>query len=141
MTPMPDLCNAPCVAAEDQRTSESSRAAVLDLDGLQRRCMGNIELVQRVLSAFQQRLPEELQALDEVLEVGDAKQVARVAHRIKGASANVSAEGLRQVAAEIEEPSHSERVSEIPSRVERLRDEWERYLGVASTLIAAADAG
>ena len=140
MTLMPNLYDAPRTAFEGQPTPRSSSAAVLNLDGLHNRCMGNLDLVQRVLHAFQQRLPEELEELEEVLELGDAKQIARIAHRIKGNSANVSAEGLRQAAAEIEDLSHTGCVSDLPLRVERLRGEWERYLDYASTLFSAGDA-
>jgi HPt (histidine-containing phosphotransfer) domain-containing protein len=141
MTPMPDLCCAPGAVSDSQPIPGYSPAAVLNLDGLHNRCMGNIDLVQRVLRTFQQRLPEELDELEEVLERGDATQIARVAHRIHGNSANVSAEGIQRVAAEIEDLSHTGRVSDIPLRIERLRGEWERYLDYASTLFSAADAG
>jgi HPt (histidine-containing phosphotransfer) domain-containing protein len=141
MTPMPNLCSAPCVVSDGRQTPESSAAAVLDLEGLCTRCMGNIDLVQRVLHKFEQLLPEALAELEATLDLEDAEQIARIAHRIKGNSANVSAGSLQQVAAEIEDLSHTGRMTEIPLRLARLRDEWERYLDYASTLFSAADAG
>ena len=68
---------------------------------------------QRVLDKFEQRLPEELAELERVLELGDAAKIALVAHRIKGNSSNVSAAGLQQAAAEIEDLSRAGRVADI----------------------------
>src|SRR5580692_4200267 len=80
-----------------------SNADVLDLQGLCDRCMGNLDLVERVLDKFEQRLPQELAELERELELGDSAKVALVAHRIKGNSSNVSAAGLQQAAAEVED--------------------------------------
>src|SRR5271165_4200658 len=80
---------------EARRSSEDD---VLDLQELCDRCIGNLDLVQRVLDKFEQRLPEELAELERALELGDTAQAALVAHRIKGNASNVSAGALRQAA-------------------------------------------
>ena len=92
-----------------------SPAEVLDLQGLSDRCLGNLELAQRVLDKFEQRLPAELAELERVAELGDAAKIALVAHRIKGNSSNISAAGLQQAAAEIEDLSCAGRVADIPA--------------------------
>ena len=106
--------------------SESSQfhpidAAVLDWQALCDRCMGNLDLIARVLDKFEQRLPGELAELERVLELGDAAMIALVAHRIKGNSSNISAAGLQKTAAEIEDLSRAGRVADIPARLLDLR--------------------
>jgi HPt (histidine-containing phosphotransfer) domain-containing protein len=101
---------------------------VLDLQGLHDRCMGNLDLVQRVLDKFEKRLPDELAELECSLELEDSEKVAQVAHRIKGNSSNVSAAGLRQAAAEIEAMGRAGQLSEVPLLLDDLQEQWRRYV-------------
>jgi len=101
--------------------------------------MGDIDLVQRVLKTFQERIPEEMETMEKAFKLNDAEQVACVAHRVKGSSASMSAGGLAQAAAEIEAVSRAGRAADIPASIEHLRDEWEKYLDYAVTLLSAAD--
>jgi HPt (histidine-containing phosphotransfer) domain-containing protein len=140
MTPNLNTCETGLGVFAGQRTSESSAAEVLDLEDLRNRCMGNIDFVQRVLAKFQQQVPKELAELEQLLEVGDVEQVARVAHRVKGTSANVAAPGLRHAAAAIEELGRTGRMTEISHGIKHMRDEWEKYLDYVSTLVSTVDA-
>jgi HPt (histidine-containing phosphotransfer) domain-containing protein len=133
-----DSCDASHDVLSCGQAAGLSSSEVLNLEELRNRCMGNIQLVQRVLEKFQQRLPEELAALENALDLNDTEQVARVAHRVKGTSASVSAKGLAQAAAEIENTSRAGCATDIPGRIEHLRDEWEKYLDYAVTLLSAS---
>lgn len=139
MTPATGNTDTNRGVSSSQQAAGSSYSDVLDLDRLRNRCMGNIDLLQRVLDQFHKRLPEELAELEHALELRDSEQVARVAHRIRGTSANVSAECLQRAAAEIEDLGRLGRVTDVPTRLERLRSEWERYLEHTSTLFPAVD--
>jgi HPt (histidine-containing phosphotransfer) domain-containing protein len=105
-----------------------SDCEVLDVWALCDRCMGNLQLVQRVLDKFETRLPGELAELERVLENDDAAKIALVAHRIKGNSSNVSATGLRHAAAEIEDLSRAGRVADARAHLDGLQDQWRRYV-------------
>jgi HPt (histidine-containing phosphotransfer) domain-containing protein len=111
----------------------------LDWKGLCDRCLGNIDLVQRMLEKFEQRLPQELAELERALAQSDAEQVARVAHRIKGTSANLSAEGLERAAAAVEDSSRASCMADILQRLDCLHSEWERYRDYAASLSSAVD--
>jgi len=100
------------------------------------RCMGNIDLVQRVLEKFQQQIPADVADLEKALELGDAERLARIAHRVKGSSATMSAEGLAQAAAEIENASREGRMTDVPVCIERLRDEWRKLVELRSDVVA-----
>jgi HPt (histidine-containing phosphotransfer) domain-containing protein len=128
------------VIAKPGTPPECADSQVLDIEGLCHRCMDNIDFVQRVLEKFEQHIPEELAELEQVLSLGDAERVARVAHRIKGTSANVSANRLERAAAEIEELGRMGRVADVPPQLEHLRSEWKRYLNCAAQLLPRYDA-
>jgi len=69
------------------------------------------------------------------LERADMEGLARVAHRVRGSSATVSAEGLAQAAAEIEDASRAGQVTDVPVRIERLRDEWRKLVALPSDVV------
>jgi HPt (histidine-containing phosphotransfer) domain-containing protein len=121
-------------------SATSFPSGVLDVEGLCHRCMGNIDLVQRVLKMFAERMPEEMATIEKAIELRDTEQVARVAHRVRGTSASVSADGLMRAATEIEDVSRQGRLADLPPRVEQLRGEWEKYLSCAAVLLSAANA-
>ena len=127
-----DEGKSPCAAVRGE-----SHCDVLDVRGLCDRCMGNLDLVQRVLDKFESRLPEELAELERMLELEDDAKVALVAHRIKGSSSNVSADGLRRAAAEIEEMSRAGRVTEVRAHLPDLHEQWRRYVDCRGLLRAA----
>ena len=140
MTPSLSTCNADCDVSAHQQTPRASYYEVLDLDGLCNRCMGNIDLVQQVLEKFQQRLPQELAEMERLLALQDVEQITRMAHRIKGTSATVSAQGVHRAAAEVEDLGRAGRVTDIPTSLARLRSQWERYVECVSTLFLTVDA-
>jgi HPt (histidine-containing phosphotransfer) domain-containing protein len=121
--------------------AESSPPKVMNMEELINRCMGNIDLVQRVLEKFGQRLPEDLEELERALEAGNTEEVARVAHRLKGSSASVSAEGIASAASRIEEAGRAGRSAEIPMALDRLRSEWKRYLDRPMTSMGMESGG
>jgi CheY-like chemotaxis protein/HPt (histidine-containing phosphotransfer) domain-containing protein len=75
---------------------------IFDKAVMLRRMMNDDELVRLIISGFLDDIPLQIQALKDYLKVGDATGAERQAHTIKGASANVSAELLREVAFEME---------------------------------------
>jgi HPt (histidine-containing phosphotransfer) domain-containing protein len=114
--------------------------AVLDFDALLARCLGDLDLVQRVLNKFLNRVPEDLTQIDESILAGDAKKTARLAHALKGAAASLSADSIREVAMGLEDAVRSEEPDAARASLSRLRNEWNRFLEYAPTLLASANA-
>ena len=110
-----------------------AREAV-NVDELRARCMGDTEMMRRVLLKFQDRFRTDLSELERGLEDGDMVTVTRAAHRLKGASGNVSAPDLMGLASEIEQLGRTEETEEIPSRIKQLHVAWERFVDTVSTL-------
>ncbi len=95
-SPISTLSDSGSGVSTGTSAAESPPCEMLNLDELRNRCMGNIDLVNRVLKKFQTRFPEELAEMKQALECGDSERIARVAHRVKGTSASVSAKRWRE---------------------------------------------
>lgn len=119
------------------RESSSQPASVVDRQELLTRCLGDLEFAERVLAKFQSRFDADLEELDRAVEASDLEHITQVAHRIKGASANVAAHGLRQQAASIEELARRQALPEIPAHLRDLHSEWSRFADLAPTLFAS----
>jgi len=100
--------------------------------------MGNIEFAERVVAKFRQRFGEDLAELQQQLSNANPDAVARIAHRMKGSSANVSAAGMRELSAVIEQLARSHRTHEIPPRLNELRRQWSQFVGLADSLSGPA---
>ena len=97
------------------------------------RCLGNLDFAERVLTKFQERFEADLVELEAELVSGNTDSVARLAHRMKGASANTAATGLQTEAACIEELARSDQKEEITRRLGRLGGEWSRFIESAES--------
>ena len=109
-------------------------ADVFDMEDLLARCLGNFDFVQRVLNKFQERCDEDLAALEQAMVNADTELVARLAHRLKGASANASALRLREHAAAIEDAARRRALGAVPQRLGELRQEWDRFTAAVAQL-------
>jgi HPt (histidine-containing phosphotransfer) domain-containing protein len=104
----------------------------LDVEELLDRCMGNMELAERILAKLQSRFPDDITELDAALQSRDAGLVASIAHRLKGAAANVAAHQLQDCAATIEESARNDRIDAIPDQIECLQEQWTKLKQLTS---------
>jgi CheY-like chemotaxis protein len=74
----------------------------IDAESLLRRCRGKGALAERILTQFEQQLAGQVGTLRESLERRDGEVLARLAHSIKGAAANMSASQLSDAAGSLE---------------------------------------
>jgi HPt (histidine-containing phosphotransfer) domain-containing protein len=99
---------------------------VLDFEDLKARCLGNMDLVERVLSKFTGQLDQDLDELEQAVGAGDATLAAHVAHRIKGIAASVAARSLFDDAAIVEERALANGMAGLPEHLNRLRSDRSR---------------
>ena len=83
----------------------------------------DLDFFKTMLGEFINNLPERIAKLEEALEQGDIKSVTRLAHNLKGASANFSAEGVRSAAAEIEINGYNGEMTNVTALIVRIKDE------------------
>jgi HPt (histidine-containing phosphotransfer) domain-containing protein len=93
----------------------------LDIQALEVRCLGRLDLVERVLQTFNDQLDADLAKLEQALAAGNIDEFTLVAHRIKGMSANTEARELAREAAITEQKARDGAFVELPEHVERLR--------------------
>jgi two-component system sensor histidine kinase/response regulator len=121
---------------DDIPASVAPRIAPVDLDTLQQRCMGNRKLASKALKIFESSLVKDVGLLLENVTKGDAKAVAASAHKIKGSAANVSAEQVRAIAAELEKLAKADELSHANDSLDQLDREISRFQEYLSTALA-----
>ena len=136
--PMPDLKStedgAPPVVQRQGRsdsppTSQSSApaggAVVWDSAVLLERMSGDVELEKKMLQSFLAYMPQQITTLRTAVEAGDLATSTRLAHSIKGATANVGGEAMQEVAAVMEAAGHAADLGGIKSRLDDLAGAYE----------------
>ena len=118
--------------------SQEQSGQALDVEDLLARCLGNIEFAERVLAKYQERCGLDLAEMAEAMAAGDTDKVGNLAHRLKGASANVSATGMKTLAAKMEHAVHRDSTEEILADLEDLKCEWDRFTSQVPLLMASS---
>jgi HPt (histidine-containing phosphotransfer) domain-containing protein len=113
-------------------------SAVIDRQSLLNRCLGKQELADKLLAKLHARLGTDLNEIKAAVDVGDSEKLARCAHRLKGATANLSAEPLRAVSADLEALGRSGDIATARDTLARLKYEGRRFLQETLPLVAAA---
>jgi len=76
--------------------------SIFDWDGLLHRLMGDEDLAIEIIDDFLKQMPDKLFAVKKALDNEDLPLVQREAHIIKGASGNVGALTMQEIAEQIE---------------------------------------
>ncbi|HEY7118669.1 MAG TPA: response regulator [Tepidisphaeraceae bacterium] len=95
---------APAPASQPtEPTAPPPAAAPIDALALLKRCCGNVGLVEKVLSQFEQQIQSQVDAIRKELDAQETQAAKRLAHTIKGTAANLAATSLSAAAAELEQ--------------------------------------
>jgi HPt (histidine-containing phosphotransfer) domain-containing protein len=138
----PDRVIAPltntATVAENAVPAAESQSPPIDLESLQKRCMGNRKLAAKALSRFNGNLTSDIQSLIQNVQNGDAKAAAAAAHKIKGAAANLSADHVRDISARLESLAMNDELAQAQTYLDQLEVEMNRfrdYLGKALNIL------
>ena len=107
-------------------SAPGSNTPVFDRAGMMTRVMEDEDLAKEIVAAFLEDIPRQIAALRVCLEGGDARGAGRQAHTIKGASANVGGERLREVAAEMEVSGKAGDLAAVTGRLAELDERFDR---------------
>jgi len=88
--------------AAESFPAEQKENEVFDKKGLFERLMNDQDLVKDIIEGFLEEVPGQIAALSEALEKKDADLIRRLAHTLKGASANIGASALQETAYQVE---------------------------------------
>ncbi|MGD0463953.1 MAG: response regulator [Tepidisphaeraceae bacterium] len=105
----------------------------VDFNALRRRCLGNRKLAAKALETFAATIGSYVQDLVRNLQKGDAKSAATLAHKIKGAAGNVSAQQVLRIASELEDLSKKDALSQTERAIAELHAEIERVRQFVAT--------
>ncbi len=112
-----------------QRPSGRSAAAVdsKTLDDL-RKMQGqhSSDLLQRAIGIYLERLPEQIEVLEEAVREADADEIRGVAHSLKSSSATLGATRLASLCADLETMGREGRVDAAPAVLSDLLEEAEQ---------------
>jgi CheY-like chemotaxis protein len=97
---------------------------VFDKAGMMSRLMDDEELALMVVEGFLDDIPQQIEALRGYLEAGDVHSAERQAHTMKGVSANVGGERLRDVASELEKAGKAGDLAVITTRLPELETQF-----------------
>ena len=131
--------NRQSTADGSARGDSSGGEAPVDYSRLIDRCLGNLEFADRVLNKFRTGFTAQIEELVELCSTDHAEKIARLAHRLKGEAAQVSAQGLSRVMAEVEQLGREQKLEGLPGCLDRLRREWSRFLEYSATRPMSAD--
>ena len=104
----------------------ASEAPVFDKTGMMVRLMDNEGMARPVIECFLDDIPREIEALKGCLEAGDILSVEHHVHGIKGASAQLGGETLREVAFKMEQAAKSGDMKSISVRLPEMENQFTR---------------
>ena len=108
---------------------------VFDYETLLQRCSGDSVFMARIFAKFEPQARSDMERIEETIRAGDAGALAKAAHRLKGAGANLSAERVREQAERLEQLGRAGEITEADDCFQALQDELAQFLGYASGLV------
>ncbi|MGD0464350.1 MAG: response regulator [Tepidisphaeraceae bacterium] len=108
---------------------ETAPAPPIEIASLLKRCRGKQQLVERLFSTFSSTIAKQLDALDRALAGADSIELARLAHSIKGAAANLDAAAIRSSAAGLEKLAAAGDLGAAATEIQNLKDKVQECLG------------
>lgn len=102
--------------------------AVFCYEDVRDRCLGNAELIERVLTIFADGAASDIDVLRSAIEDGDLAQAAKTAHRIKGSAANSAAYRMSAYAGSIERSAKENDATTLNSLHSNLTESFEEFL-------------
>ena len=111
--------------------------SVLDLSRLEIALGGDTSLIGDILSMYEATAADDVAGLKAAVDAGDATLTSRKAHSLKGASANVGADRMADVASKVEQAAKAGRIEQAVALMPTLLDTFDDTLSACRTHRAA----
>jgi signal transduction histidine kinase/DNA-binding response OmpR family regulator len=98
---------------------------VFDRTGFLDRLMGDKDLAGEILDGFLADVPLQVYEMKKALDIGDAHSIRQQAHSLKGASANVGAMALADIALQVELAGNAKDLIKASSLISELDNQFE----------------
>ena len=100
---------------------------------LLRRCMGNAQLAERVVTTFRSSFEQDFENLERFVSHFDMEGVRKTAHKMKGSAGNAAAPTLRAAAAKLEKAASEGKFNRLRKLIESMRDEYRNFQDFAES--------
>ena len=94
------------------------------------RILDDRELAQVILAKFLEDFPSRMEKLAQAVGAGSSEDIRKLAHSIKGTTANISAKNLSGAAARLEECAERGDLESAPGLLIQIEIEFERLKNV-----------
>lgn len=122
--------------APETERANSNASSPIDQQELLARCMGRVDLLEKLLSNFDQFLSPQVAELEQAVQMGEMKKIREIAHRLRGAALTISAHELSRCAERLEGAAFDGAAAESANCLEDLLRECERISSAVRTSIA-----
>ncbi len=99
---------------------------VINHDELIQRMMGSVQMAERMLAKFVATSATECDDLESIVRMGNATEIASLAHRHKGTARTMAAPRVASIASEIEKRAATDPTSEMLELVRQLRESHQQ---------------
>jgi CheY-like chemotaxis protein len=124
--------DSPEAAAPKKLPGEPGNATpVFARDELLERLGGRAEMIPRFVGLFCKGFLTQMEGLVSALAAGDADEVRRHAHAIKGSTGNIAALRMHRTAAMMEKAAKEGDLTEAPQRLATLQEEYREFTEAA----------
>ncbi len=119
------------VCVVEESASMASSREIFNKKVLLERIGGQAALMPRLLTMFFSTADEILACLERSLAEKDSNEVRKQAHALKGVAANVGADRMYAVVAELETIAGKEELAEFAREMHQLRAEYDLFKSIA----------
>ncbi|WP_425500591.1 response regulator [Sodalinema gerasimenkoae] len=123
-----------CMETMEMNRDNPDLQSPLDLERLTRVSRGKSSLQKRLLNAFVEATEADLSHLKNALDEQDGDRLVEMAHRIKGAAANVGATPLSEQSASLENAAKERDFEAVQTRLNELMIQWQHITQFMETL-------
>jgi histidine phosphotransfer protein HptB len=113
------------ITTHNTSADEDNTALIFDPSHLLKELGEEWELLEEILVVFQESTASDLESLRGAIASGNSDQAIRWSHKIKGAAANINAEGVRKAACDIETAVRAGNTQEANVLLENLFQEFD----------------
>jgi len=106
-------------------TMDEKAPAVFDRRALTDRLMGDEALAETVIAAFLEDMPQQIDAINTSIAQAQTRQTGSLAHKIKGAAANIGADALRNVAYSLEKAGRADDMDALKALLPELNQGFD----------------
>ncbi len=110
---------------------------ILDLKAIAELIGNDSEILKEILNLFAEDAPSQINKIRDGLDEGNIEDILRAAHTLKGAAANIIAEGVRKAAEEIEHNADEGSIDNIGEQLKDLEEEVAKITCVIQEVTGA----